>query len=99
METKKPIRKSRKKNTVQLASSGSLSDSEVEEMICSLWENIDALPCHVQSLLVSSQEQSDAGTMSYVMAVGWMLGKFDYVLADPFKGTKSGWIAKNVEIN
>jgi hypothetical protein len=99
MEPKKPVRRSRKKNTVQLASSGSLSDSEVEEIVSFLWENIDALPGHVQSLLMSSQEPGAAGVMSYVLAAGWALGKFDYVLADPFKGTKSGWISKTVEVN
>jgi hypothetical protein len=99
MEPKKPVRRPRKKNTMKLATSGSLSDSEVEEIVCSLWENIDALPGHVQTLLMSSQEPGTAGAMSYVMAAGWALGKFDYVLADPFKGTKSGWVSKTVEIN
>lgn len=99
MESKKPVKRLRKKSVVQQVNSEALSDSEVEEIVCSLWENIDALPGHIQSLLISSQEPGTAGTMSYVMVAGWALGKIDYVFADPFKGTKSGWISKMVEVN
>lgn len=99
MEPKKPVRRSKRKGTIQLASSGSLSDREVEDVVGFLWEHMDELPVHVQTLLISSQHPGNEGMVSYVMAAGWALGKFDYVVANPWLGTKGGWVSKGGEVN
>jgi len=96
MVTKRTLRK----NTIkQLAVSGSISDNDIDDIISSLRENIESLPAHVQDLLMSSEEPTREGKMSYVMAAGWALGKFDYVMANPWKGTKSGWVASEGDAN
>lgn len=100
MDSKKIVRRARKKESAQLAHSGSLTDREIEDMVSHLWEHMDSLPSHVQELLHTSQEQTAEGQVSFVLAAGWALGKFDYVYANPWdSSSKSGWISISGSVN
>lgn len=77
----------------KLSAKTALTDKEIEDLVSSLWENIDSLPLHVQTLLHDSQDPGPTGAVSYMLAAGWVIGKLDYVLADPWKGTKAGWVS------
>ena len=83
-----------------MATSGTLTDHEIEDMVSHLWEHIDALPSHIQDLLISSQDPDPGGQVSFVLAAGWALGKFEYVHPDPWNTvSKSGWIAISGSVN
>lgn len=70
-----------------------LSDKDIEDLVSSLWENIDSLPIHVQTLLHDSQDPGPTGAVSYMLLAGWVIGKIDYVPANPWNGTKAGWVS------
>jgi hypothetical protein len=76
-----------------------LTDSELEEFVDVLWENIDAVPGHIQALLYDSQDPSTVGAVSYMLAAGWAIGKLDYVPANFWDGTKGGWVSKEEKSN
>jgi len=85
--------------SLQTADGISLSDDEIEDLVGYLWENIDGLPGQVQELLYDSQQPGKNGAVSYALLAGWALGKFDYRLGDPWLGNKSGWVAKEKDVN
>jgi len=81
--------------SIQIPNENYLKDEEIEDLIGNLWENIDALPLQVQALLHDSTELGQGGAVSYAMLAGWVLGKFDYEMGDPWLGSKSGWVPKD----
>jgi hypothetical protein len=85
--------------SIQMPDEPPLKDEEIEDFVGHLWENIDALPCHIQELLRSSQQSGKKGAISYAILAGWALGKFDYEVGDPWFGTKSGWVPKDKDVN
>ena len=92
------MRKTRPEKS-KLVESINLTDNEIEDLVGLLWENIESLPFHVQSLLYDSQEPGKVGSVSYALVAGWVLGKFDFVPADFVKGTKAGWVSKDDNVN
>lgn len=89
----------KKSGNLKVAGKTALSDSEIDDMVSVLWENIDSLPVHIQALLHDSQDPGPTGVTSYMLAAGWVIGKLDYVLADPWKGTKAGWVSSSSVVN
>lgn len=85
--------------SIQMPDEQSPSDAEIEDIVGHLWENIDALPLHIQELLHDTHKPGNLGVVSYTMLAGWALGKFEYVLGDPWKGTKAGWQPKEKDVN
>ena len=68
--------------SIQMPGESTLKDEEIEELVGHLWENIDALPCHIQELLHDSQQPGKTGAVSYAMLAGWALAKFKKEILD-----------------
>ena len=85
--------------SLQTSDGLNLTDDEVEDLVGHLWENIDALPGHIQELLHESQQPGKAGAVPYALLAGWVLGKFEYQLGDPWSGSKAGWVPKEKDVN
>lgn len=100
MAQKKADKDKRSKKINHSSSSSNISDREIEDMVSHLWEHIDSLPSHVQDLLLASQDSTTEGQVSFVLAAGWALGKFEYVCANPWDAvSKSGWVATSGSVN
>ena len=91
--------KTPRSGSIQMSDEPPLKDEEIEDLVGHLWENIDALPCHIQELLHDSQQPGKTGAVSYALIAGWVLGKFDYEVGDPWLGSKSGWVPKEKDVN
>ena len=72
-----------------------LKDEEIEDLVGHLWENIDALPMHIQDLLHESRQPGKTGAVSYALLAGWALGKFDYEVGDPWFFVDNFWSLGN----
>lgn len=100
MDSKKIVKRARKKELIQPAQSGNLSDREIEDVVSRLWEHMDSLPSHVQELLHASQDNTAEGYASFILAAGWALGKFDYICSNPWDvSAKSGWVSISGSVN
>lgn len=99
-----PPRKTKRVTKVKFGGSSDpnkldLTDQDLEDLVSTLWENIDALPGHIQKLLHDSQDPGPEGQMSFVLAAGWAAGKLDWVPRNFWTGEKAGWISKRSEVN
>lgn len=95
MEPKEPklrAKRPRRSGKIEVSKEPSLTDDELEGFVSLLWENIDGLPHHIQNLLHESTTPGAPGAVSYMLAAGWAIGKFEYKQADPWGSNKAGWI-------
>lgn len=91
--------KNHRSGTISIPNEPELQETEVEDLVSHLWENIDGLPCYIQNLLQDSQQPGKVGATSYALVAGWALCKLDYEIGNPWDGTKSGWVPKKNEVN
>lgn len=84
--------------SVDVKGLGKLTNSELEDFVSSLWENIDELPSNIQALMYASQEETPAGMSAFLLVAGWAIGRINYVHGDLWKRTRPSWIA-NTDIN
>lgn len=92
MEGKPRAKRAKRRGKIEVSKSPVLTDDELEGFVSVLWENIDCLPVHIQNLLHESQEDGAEGAVSYMLAAGWAIGKFEYRTADLWMGGKGGWV-------